>query len=514
MNKTSVLLAVIAIPVMLLFAYYFFIQENFEELKNPIEDNVQNTSSQNYDSPNIGLEQKILGNLELIKSPYVTEYNLPNGTWPLGILVSSSGDVWIGGTKSHNLLLFDALSEKIQNSYPIPNYSNTESINPEMIWTIVEDKDGLIWFSQTGKNPLWIFNPINEEFALKNEVQSAAIQMEVSPTSGNIWFTDTDQDIIGVIQKDNHSNSYAISEFPMSEGAGPFGLYIDSNEGIWVTQPTNGVIYQYHKTVTNNTISEISPHFELRASNNTVFYTPSDVLVNENKVWFTEHLTNYFLEYERESGELQRYPTSINPHHYGTLPFWMKWDIDKQGFWFVEHFGNRIAFFNTTDYSLTEYEIPTRDPDWGYIANAVNISLDPTNSDKLWFSELYTDKIGVVDAGIKVPFDLEIEQETLRLDNHNSTAIDFVISVNTLDTPIQNNALFLKKSSTIVASGEFGNMTAKFDANRFEVNGIEKYEGKLVFSNYQNMGEGIYKVSISVTDGTVTKTRYFDIIIS
>jgi len=469
----------------------------------------------NYSEDDFLIGEKTLGKLQIIKSPYVTEYDVANGTWPLGILASKSGDVWIGGVKSHELLRFNPTSEKI-TSYPIPNYSLSESKNPEMIWSIIEDNDGLIWFSQTGNNPLWVFDPIAESFELKDQVQSAAIQLKVSPTTGDIWFTDIDKDIVGVIQKTGNTNSeYVISEFQIGEGSGPFGLYVDNDDYVWVTQPTNGVIYQYSKTIQNNAVTGLDADFELRQSNNTVFHSPSDVLVDENKIWFTEHLTNYFLEYDLESEELKRYPTSINPRHYGTLPFWMEWDVDGQGFWFVEHFGNRIAFFNTTNYTLAEYEIPTRDPNWGYISNAVNISTDPTNSDKLWFSELYTDKIGVVDASLSIPFDIRIEKDQFIPNKaKNEFEVNFTINVEDSDVPIQNNTLSLKKSSTIVASGGFGQMTAAFDVDSFTVDNIEKFKGKLILSEYRNLDNGNYTIALSVTDGTVTKTTYLDLIIT
>jgi len=193
----------------------------------------------------------------------------------------------------------------------------------------------------------------------------------------------------------------------------------------------------------------------------------------------------------------------------------MKWDLDGQGFWFVEHFGNRVAFFNTTNYTLAEYEIPTRDPNWGYISNTVNISTDPTNSDKLWFSELYTDKIGVVDVSVKIPFDIRVEQDKFILSKaENDFEVDFTINVEDSDVPIRNNTLYLKKSSTIVASGGFGQMTSAFNVNSFSVNAIEKFQGKLFLSEYRNLDNGNYAIALSVTDGTVTKTTFFDLIIT
>ncbi len=53
-----------------------------------------------------------------------------------------------------------------------------------------------------------------------------------------------------------------------------------------------------------------------------------------------------------------------------------------------------------------------------------------------------------------------------------------------------------------------------FDVNSFKVNDIEKFEGKLFLSKYLNLDNDNYGIALSVTDGTVTKTDYIDLIIT
>ena len=464
----------------------------------------------NYEYHDFDLEYRLLDDLEHINSPYVSEVNLPNSTWPLGITVDHDGIVWIGGTKSNTLLGYDPNSMKITHFVTLDAkdpilQNNTE--NPETIWSIVEDKDGLIWISQTGQNPLWIFDKHSGGLQVQRDVSSAAVQMKVDQDSGDIWFTDTDQDILGVIQKTNVTTHH-IHEFNLGTDSSPFGIYL-SDDKIWITETANHMILNFDKN-SKGLISNATTNFELTPLNQTIFYYPSDLVVLDNKLWFTEHLTNYFLEYDLDSESLTRYPTSINPRHYGTLPFWMIKDHDGRGFWFIEHFGNRIAFFDIPNTILTEYEIPSRDPKWNYISNAVGMAVDPTDANRLWFSELYLDKIGLVDKGIPVPFEISITSDNLDIykKNVNHAVVNFTVTLLPSDIPIRNDEIFLKKSSSIVASAGFGNMTATIKPDHFSVSGLDTFEGVLVLDKIQNVKSGNYTIAVSATDGTVTKTDY------
>src|SRR5438093_1531394 len=57
---------------------------------------------------------------------------------------------------------------------------------------------------------------------------------------------------------------------------------------------------------------------------------------------------------------------------------------------------------------LTEYEVPTRDPSNGYLANALTIAIDPVDNNKVWFTEFNHDKIGIVDRSVPIPFDIRL----------------------------------------------------------------------------------------------------------
>ena len=87
--------------------------------------------------------------IQVIPTPYVKEYTLPIGTWPNGILVDSGGTVWTVGTKSHTLISFDPINGKVLSSYILKsqdfiNDSKRSRTGVNMVWAMVEGKDGSI----------------------------------------------------------------------------------------------------------------------------------------------------------------------------------------------------------------------------------------------------------------------------------------------------------------------------------------------------------------------------------
>src|SRR5574337_1413091 len=90
----------------------------------------------------------------IFKSKYVTTYSLPNDTGPNGILVDSNGLVWTSGSFAQVLFRLDPNDGNL-TGYVIP----TERHGSTMVWSMVEGKDGNIWFSQFGSTPLLRFDP-------------------------------------------------------------------------------------------------------------------------------------------------------------------------------------------------------------------------------------------------------------------------------------------------------------------------------------------------------------------
>jgi streptogramin lyase len=439
------------------------------------------------------------------KSKYVTTYSLPNGTGPNGILVDNNGLVWTSGSSSHSLLRLDFEDGKLR-SYPIPE----EKRGQTMVWSMVKDKDGNIWLSQFGQNPLWRFDPNTGRFDLFR-TSAPPFQMKLDDITGNIWFTTLTGNTIGLIQKveNKTGSSYNITEFPIGNDTDPSGLFLKGGL-VWVTELSKGKIVKF-EAVRNSDglVVNIKKTLEIPESNQTQFYSPTDVLVSGNRtVWVTEHGPSTMTRYDIISGKLTRFPTSQRPDDITTLPFWMRESTDGKGIWYDEHQGGRVAFFDLDKMDLTEYELQnnTANP----VVYTLNLTVDPSYSSKLWFSQWNLDRVGVVDHAIPLPFDIKSNLTGVVLSDKNITAtIDIEISGK--DNMSQNQVVFLKASSSMMSDGGFANMTGNFTVSSVDLSKVNQSVPVQLILQNEGAKAGNYTLGISASDGLVTKTIFVDL---
>ncbi|TLX67266.1 MAG: hypothetical protein E6L02_03305 [Thaumarchaeota archaeon] len=466
---------------------------------------ILNTSLLNEKNPNNKLLLNTSENRTI--NPYVKEYSLPAGTWPNGILVDKNGTVWVAGSKINSLFRFDPIHEKIQ-SYPIEdnNSQDNKTGRSLMVWTILQDNDGLIWFSQLGTDSIWRFDPNTGKFDSVHSISAAPFQMKLDK-SGNIWFTTLSGNTVGVIQKIQNSNEkYQITEFGTGNDTQPAGLFLTNNE-LWLTEISKQKIVKYGIMYDNGLVKNIHKILEIPTDHKISLGSPTDLFVSNETIWLTEHGTSFLTKYQINSENLTRFPTSQNAYQVTTLPFWIREANNGKGIWFNEHEGNKIAFFNTVDRTLTEYEIPSRSTD-GYLVYPLNIAIDQLDSNKLWFSEWNTDKFGMVDAQIPISFEIHSDKNKIVLGNDSKQqSVVIEISKNSL-APYDNNIVFLNASSSVEPNAGLGNVDVKFFVNAVDLS--KTHQVQLLLRN-DSAPPGNYTLGISGSDGKVTKTVFLDL---
>jgi len=439
-------------------------------------------------------------------NPYVKEYSLPVGTWPNGILVDKNGIIWIAGSKIDSLFRFDTNQGKI-TSYPIRN-ENLQNYTPNgsfMVWSMLQDNDGYIWFSQLGTKSIWKFNPDIDQFTTFHSISAAPFQMKLDKDD-NIWFTTLTSNTVGVIQKtQNKTESYLISEFNIGNDTQPAGLFLENND-LWITEVATQKIVKYHIISDSSVVTNIEKTLEIPTDEKISLGSPTDLVVLNDTVWLTEHGTSFITEYKINSKSLTRFPTSQNPYHATTLPFWIREVNGGKGMWINEHEGNKIAFFDTINKTLTEYEIPSRPAD-GYLVYPLNIAADPYDGNKLWFSEWNTDKFGMVNSTISPPFDIHLEVNKIILNNDSSKQqiLNIEISKN---NPVKNNIVFLNASSSISPNAGLGSLNVKFSDDMVD---LTKMHTVQILLQNNSVPPGNYTLGISASDGVVTKTIFLDL---
>lgn len=480
------------------------------------------TSDKKFNDKNLQNELTTFVNATItrINTLYVKEYSLPAGTWPNAILVDRNGMVWTAGSRSHTLISFDPKQGQIKSSYPI---TEDKTLNNDarkgvsfMTWTMVEDNDGFIWFSQFGPDPLWRFDPRTEKFEPFRSVDNPPYQMKLDKDTGDIWYTTLARNTIGAIQKiENKSDSsYKIIEFDVGADSYPAGLFVEKDQ-VWISQIQNHKLIKFNVIRdSKGIVTDVVNTLEIPSNNEDRIYSPTDIFVSEdNLVWFTEHGTSTITKYQIEPTSFTRFPTSANQYNTTTLPFWIK-EADGQGFWFNEHTGNRVGFFDTTKMVLTEYEIPSRPSD-GYIVYPLGVAVDPDNSKKIWFSEWNTDKIAVVDRSIPIPFNIHSGVTKVVLSNHNDTAkIPIKVTKNdNIVIPSSNKMVSLKVSSSMESAAGLVNMTGIFSNNTIDLTEIKKDTTLQLTLQNHYAPSGNYILAVSATDGSVTKSIFLNLVI-
>ncbi len=449
---------------------------------------------------------------------YVREYSLPEGTWPSGIMVDKNSSVWVAGSQIHKLFKFLPEREESSSFQIINQENNKPSVQSLMVWAITEDKEGMIWFSQLGPDQIWRFDPNTKRFDIYR-VSAAPFQMKTDNT-GNIWFTTLTVNTVGIIQKaylQDQNQEYKITEFNLDSDSLPSGIFLDE-EYVWITMINDNKIVKFLPVKdANGSIIDINKIIEVPITKENLIYSPTDMsILGDSSVWVTEHGTSFVSKLSDDFQSVVKFPTSQNQYHATSLPFWIKGTKDGKGFWFNEHTGNKIGFFNTEKMELIEYEIPSRPSD-GYIVFPLSIATDPTNDNLLWFSEWNTDKIGVVDKSISIPFDLVPEKDGIVfLQNNNKKSDNARITVNIIKNQSfveenVHNMIWLNASSTLELNAGLGDMHVNFSTNHIDLTKInEKEQVDILLQNITVTGN--HTLSISATNGIITKSIFFNLI--
>jgi virginiamycin B lyase len=377
-----------------------------------------------------------------------------------------------------------------------------------MVWTMVEDMDGMIWFSQQGQNPIWRFEPDKKVFE-GFKASASPFQMKMDST-GTIWFTTLTANTIGTIQETS-SHEYMIKEFHLGFDGLPSGIFFEDHN-VWITMIKNGKVVKYQPIKNEEgKVIDLIKIIEIPEKDN-IIYSPTDVFIQNNtSIWITEHGTSFISKFTKDRFDVIKFPTSKNPHLATTLPFWIRGDLGGNGFWFNEHTGNKIGFFDTTKMELIEYDIPSRPSD-GHLVYPLGIATDPTNDNLLWFSEWNTDKFGVVDRGIPLPFDIILNETSIHHEPDMCTIemeINLLKNMNVFFENPKSYLVFLNASSTLELNGGLGNMTVSFSKNFVNLNEKNIEIVNVLIQNLPN--EENHIISISGTNGEIIKSIFFEL---
>jgi virginiamycin B lyase len=227
---------------------------------------------------------------------------------------------------------------------------------------------------------------------------------------GNLWFTDQLNNAIW--QYKTSQNKFERNKVP-TRGSYPIQIAFDSIGRVWLSEIFGKKLGVIDPNKTENNTSKGITEYELK---NSEFETMGPVTISQDNrsVWFTR-VTSPMNE------KTVKYSTSLPTSN--TTTTLLYWNTFKDGkVWFNEHEGNTIAYLDTANMTLVEFEIPSRSSLSGNTSNPLKFALD--NNGSVWVTEWTENKLGLLDSKLldKIPLSLSVSKAKVELNKNQQKA--------------------------------------------------------------------------------------------
>ena len=265
------------------------------------------------------------------------------------------------------------------------------------------------------------------------------------------------------------------------------GIAIDSNDKIWftiLTWPVEGKVISFVEETNEFKIFELPKEIT----------SPVGIVIKNEMVWITDHGSSQFVLFDLKNNTFTKFSTSLSTSQYSTtLPYWNKFD-SKGNMWFNVHQANTIAKFDVEKAILIEYDIPTRNKNWGNISNSLQFDVD--KNDNIWFTEWTENKIAFLNSSKEIPFSIESSTREIKIQPNSKS--NFMLKVETKG--IRN--IDFSASGTFSNNGKLQNITVEFDHDKKTISG-EKYINVIIDTD-EKLNKGEYTLMINARNEPIT----------
>lgn len=497
----------------------------FTRPSTPADGGINNNSNNDAEARE-RFEQMWCGpDAEANSNGYITEFVLPQECeMPVGIAVDGD-QVWYVSAKQGLLGSYN-ISDRSFEQYNIPVWPSldmpfTALSSWSSSWTVKPDANGNIWFTDEKNNALWRFNKASKSFEMfpVPAIYPSAMDFDAN---GNIYFIGINSKSLffGNVGEMRNGTSEGITEIPLPmdgfAGIDPriitAGMMVVDNErnDVWLSLlafQRKGQLFQYD--IDSN---EIVRTVDLPAD---LSSPVGGAIDNSGNIWVGDHGTNIFFRYSPATDELTEFTTSVaSPRIFGrdttppsahTWPYWLQ-KAEDGSIWFNQHTGNKVARFDPETLTLTEYWIPTQNPNWAAcppdaptcgIANVIQFT---TGQDgQVWFSEWTENKIARLDAAKQIPFAISATNE-ITVARGDSAEIRV-----TINAPSEFSGRMIA-SSTFTPNGMLGNSTGIFSEESVSLSGGSK-QISYTFTPAQDVAPGQYVIMIGAENDEVSQLK-------
>jgi streptogramin lyase len=373
-------------------------------------------------------------NLALTSSsanPYVTAFPISQNSsdfTPFVLYPASYKTVWIVTIKSGNVVDNQVVPPKAQ----IVNFtigSGGEPIVTRVITLVNAIPSDIVYDSTIPR--VWFLE--NNSLAYYNSTAPGSISIEHTFPGGSpqymtidnhemIWIT-----LLGtnrVVEYDPMGKK-VVSSFPApATSASLQGITAATDGTIWFAETAARRIGHINCQATPCNVTDYGPPPSVEIT------FPIQLAVDRGGlVWFTDHGSGEFGSFNPSTGEWRVFgigycSESYNPDCPVGLPNAIA--LDSTGMvWFSEHFAGRVAKYDPTTGSLTEYFVPATTIPYIWW-------MWPGPGNLVWFTAFGLGAIGYVNANLPVPFSIKAGVDTVNVKQGTSQSITANV---TNDTP-------------------------------------------------------------------------------
>ena len=467
---------------------------------------------------------------------FVKEYSIPTEcSSPLSIVSDYDGNVWFTETNTGNLGMFNPATEKF-TEYDNPTWPDG---GRSMMWGIDYAPDGSVWFTDETYDSVWKFSTVTEQYerlsypstddnSLPQKLLIDGSQIIINDFTGNKL------SILDVNLSDTEVNYLSIPS-PLDDSV-TADFALDENDNIWYTNwlyQQGGILIKFNQNDYRNDVLNSGEQFLPLIDYIEGYPLPMQLLTpngvtfsDDGRLWIADTTSSSIFSFDPSSEEFIQYVTPEPLFEtYGnqtgvvkspiSRPYWIE-NNDQGQLVFNEQTANNISVMDPKTQSLVEYQIPSKNPNWGDCDNGVNV-LDNCGiaqifdftifGEKIWFTEWVENKIGVVDTSVPLPLEIQFEYDTLNLNIDSDTTFNFVI----LPQFKNNNLEF---SSVVSTTHDF--LTVEFIQNSvetFDLSSDDPIVYNVQISTSDNALPGTYKILLGAQSSDVTISKFLTVII-
>ena len=307
------------------------------------------------------------------------EFSMPPGSMPHDIAVDSQGIAWVSERNTGMLGRFDPDSLKYTSTASPAGKAAKFQLN-----AIAVDARDQIWCVDDGPNARILqFNPQSGEFKSYPIPEYRYLAPEIGwARTATLRFSDGNVWGTGITAQRIlrlNPSTGKIKDYSVPLGSAPLGLAVGGNKMIWYAAEVGNAVVSLDPAT-----GRLTPH-EVPTPRSDLTGMAVDA---EGNLWVAATESGKLVKVDHRTGNVTEYPVPAEE----SGPYSVDVDTKRNLVWFSEMFTDKIGRFDPRANSFAEFPLPNSDLD------VRRIEIDRSNPNRVWWSGASADKIGYIEV--------------------------------------------------------------------------------------------------------------------